>query len=178
MFLTIVLGMSSYVPVWTIQLYATDAGVPERALGFIWAAANYTVAIGSLFSSRVAGFLGLRSLLVLCVGLIGTGFLGMGLTHAVWGFAFYFVLTLMRGLNVPAMHHEEHRQIPSSDRAGFVSLRSLTFRSIFLVLGPLVGYAIDRHGQHPVLIGLGIGFVVFGCAGLALMQRAGVFARG
>lgn len=172
--LTIALGMSSFLPVWTIQLYATDAGLDERWLGLVWAAANYTVAFGSILSTRFAAKLGLGRLLVLCLGLIAVGYGGLGLTHAVWGFAFYFALTLMRGLNTPVLHHAEQRQVPSSDRAGFISLRSLTFRGLFLVIGPLLGFGIDRYGQHAAMLVAGGLIVVAAAAGVLAVQRAGV----
>ena len=171
--LTLALGMSSFVPVWTIQLYATDAGLPAAALGVVWAIANYSVAIASLWSTRLASRIGLARLLTLCVVLIAVAYTGMGLNHALWGFAFYFLLTTMRGLNGPVLHHEEQRRIPSSDRAGFISLRSLTFRCGFLVLGPLVGFSIDRWGQHPVLLALGAGLTLAAATGLWMMRRSG-----
>jgi len=171
--ITIALGMSSFVPVWTIQLYATDAGLPAAALGVVWAIANYSVAVGSLYSTRLSAALGLRRVLMLCIGLIAAAYLGMGLTHAVWGVGFYFLLTIMRGLNGPVLHHEEQRRIPSSDRAGFISLRSLTFRASFLILGPLVGLSIDHWGQHPVLLVLGGVLTLAALQGLRLMSRAG-----
>jgi MFS family permease len=171
--LTIALGMASFVPVWTIQLYATDAGLPAAALGLVWAAANYSVAIASLFSTRIAARVGLARLLSLCVVLIAIAYTGMGLTHAVWGFAFYFLLTTMRGLNGPVLAHEEQRRIPSSDRAGFVSLRSLTFRCGFLVLGPVVGISIDNWGQHPVLLALGVGLTLAAALSLWAVKRTG-----
>ena len=175
--LTIVLGMSSFLPVWTIQLYATDAGLDEKWLGLMWAAANYTVAIGSLLSTRFAARMGLARLLILCVGLMAVGYGGLGLTHAVWGFAFYFSLTLMRGLNTPVLHHAEQRQVPSSDRAGYISLRSLIFRSLFLVLGPLVGFGIDRWGQHAVMLVTGAVIVSVAVLALIGVQRAGVLGK-
>ncbi len=173
--LTITLGMASFVPVWTIQLYATDAGLPLSALGIVWAAANYSVAVGSLYSTRAAFSLGLHRLILLCIVLILIAYAGMGLTHAVWGVGFYFVLTIMRGLFGPALHHEEQRRLPSSDRAGFVSLRSLAFRCSFLVLGPLVGASIDRWGQHPVLLVLGVCLALACGFGLWLMKHSGAF---
>lgn len=109
----------------------------------------------------------------MCIGLVALGYAGMGMTHTVWGVGFYFVLTVMRGLNGPVLHHAEHRRIPSSDRAGFVSLRSLTFRSCFLVLGPVVGAAMDRWGQHPVLLVVGFGLTAAAIYGLRLMDRSG-----
>lgn len=178
MLLTITLGMASFVPVWSIQLYARAAGVPHGWLGPLWATANVIVALGSLVSHRVARAVGLERLLLGCVALVAIGYLGLGASHALWGFAFYFVLTAMRGLFGPALHHEEQRLIDSADRAGVLSLRSLTFRAMFCVLGPLVGVAMDRHGQHAVYLVLGPALAVaaLGCL-VAVAGRRAAAAR-
>lgn len=174
MLLAITLGMSSFIPVWTIQLYATDAGLAASWLGVVWAVANYSVALSSLFATRLETRLGLRWLMVLCLGLIALGYAGMALVPGVLGVAFYFALTTMRGLFGPPLGHAEQRLIPSSDRAGFLSLRSLVFRSLFLVIGPAIGVAMDQHGQRPVLIVLGVLLLVAAGGALALVARAGV----
>jgi hypothetical protein len=97
----------------------------------------------------------------------------MGLTHAVWGVVFYYALTIMRGLYGPSLHHEEQRRVPSSDRAGFISMRSLAFRTSFLVLGPCVGLGIDRYGQHPVLLVVGGFLTVAAATAVWMMYRSG-----
>jgi MFS family permease len=153
--LAVLLSLSSFIPVWLIQLYAQDAGVPVAWLGPIWAAANLFVALGAWASTRVGAALGLMPTLALCIALIATGYAGLGLSTAVFGFAFYFCLTFMRGLWFPVLHHEEQRLIPSSDRAALLSLRSFGFRCAFAVVGPLVGAAVDARGQRPVLLGVG-----------------------
>lgn len=173
MLLTIALGMSSFLPVWTIQLYATDAGLEARWLGLLWATANYSVALGSLFATRLATRFGLVRLLGACALLVALGYAGMGLVHSVWGVLGYLVLTTMRGLFSPPLGHEEQRLIPSTDRAGFLSLRSLVFRASFLVIGPAVGVAIDQNGQHPVLLVAGAALVCAILASLALALRTG-----
>ena len=43
--LTIALGMSSFVPVWLVPLYATGAGVPEAWIGPIWAVVCLTIPV-------------------------------------------------------------------------------------------------------------------------------------
>jgi MFS family permease len=171
--MTIALGMASFIPVWTIQLYATDAGLDASKLGIVWAAANYTVAIASLYSTRLRGAIGLPGLLLICIALVGAGYAGMAWTHTVWGVGFYFLLTLMRGINGPSLNHEEQRHIPSSDRAGFVSLRSLSFRLLFLVIAPLIGASMDSHGQHPVLLVVGGLLVVAACVAYRMMKSSG-----
>ena len=175
MVLTIALGMSSFIPVWTIQLYATDAGMDAAWLGVVWAAANYSVALSSLCATRVCDRIGLSRLLIVCIVLIAVGYAGMGLVHSLWGVGFYLVLTTMRGLFAPPLSHQEQRLIPSADRAGFLSLRSLTFRSCFLVIGPLIGFAIDGYGQHVVLLVVGAVMVTVGLVAMASVRLEGGF---
>jgi len=165
--LSIALGLASFVPVWLIVPYAEAAGVPVPWLGPVWAAANYTVALGSLASAGLVRRVGLFGVLAACLALVGAGYVGLGLSEVVYGFAFYFCLTLMRGLNGPALSHEEQRRIPSRQRAGMLSLRSFAFRLSFMALGPFVGAAVDQHGQRPVLLVLGVGFTAV--CGLALL---------
>jgi MFS family permease len=168
----VVLGLASFVPVWTIQLYALDAGVPEPWMGPLWAVANFTVAIAALLSHRVFGSRPLWLVVGLSAALIFAGYLGLGLHHGLWGFAFYYLLTIMRGLQNPALAHREQQLVPSSDRAGFVSLRSMVFRLGFLAVGPAIGWAVDHHGQHPVMLALAAGFTLASLLTMLLLPRA------
>jgi hypothetical protein len=90
----------------------------------------------------------------------------------MWGVGFYYLLTIMRGLQGPALNHREQQLVPSSDRAGFLSLRSMVFRLGFLVIGPVIGWAVDTQGQHPVMLVLALGFGVAGAAVVAVVRRA------
>lgn len=155
MLLATSLSMTTFVPVWIIVLYATNAGVPLGWVGPLWAAANYSVALGSLASPRVGARLGMGPSLLLCIALGLAGYIGLGLSYALFGFAFYFLLTLMRGLHGGVLHPLEQRLIPSANRAGVLSLRSLLFRAFFFVLGPAVGAGVDRYGEHAVLLVVG-----------------------
>jgi len=165
----VVLGLASFIPVWLVQLYARDAGVPVTWLGPIWAVANYSVAIGSMLSNRIGRRVGLLSALLGCCGLVALGYFGMALTTAWWGFVFYFALNLCRGISAPLLAHAEQQEIPSGDRASLVSMRSLLFRVGFIAIGPAAGALVDLHGQHVVLLGLGIGMVAMALAACAVL---------
>jgi predicted MFS family arabinose efflux permease len=169
---TIVLGLASFIPVWLVPLYATGAGLSDAWIGPIWAVANYTVAAGALMSDGIARWLGLLPALLVCVVLVAAGYAGLGLTHAAYGVAFYFCLTFMRGVFGPALLHQEQRLIPSSDRAGFLSLRGFLFRIGFLALAPIIGRAIDARGQRPVLLVVGAALVVAGVGAWSFLWRA------
>jgi predicted MFS family arabinose efflux permease len=170
---SVVLGLASFVPVWTVQLYAVDSGMPEAWLGPMWAIANFSVALAALLSDRLFGSRSIASLAVVCAVLIIAGYLGLGLSQSMWGVGFYYLLTIMRGLQGPALNHREQQLVPSSDRAGFLSMRSMAFRLAFLVVGPVVGWAVDTQGQRPVMLVMALGFGVAGVLVVGVVRRAG-----
>jgi MFS family permease len=148
----LVLGLATFVPVWIVAIYAEKAGVPIVWIGPIWAAANYTVALGLWLSDRVGEELGLGRALHLCVALLALGFAGLGWSEALFGFVFYYAICLARGLNGPLLGHVQQRLIPSADRASLLSINSLLFRASFFLLGPVIGLGIDRMGEHAMLL--------------------------
>jgi MFS family permease len=156
MLTTVAFGLMSFIPVWLMALYARDAGMPTAWLGPFWAAANYVVALGSLLSDRLGARFGLAITLTGCIALAALSYAGLGLSHGLYGALFYFGLTLARGIHAPLLHHEEQRLVPSSDRAGFLSFRNFLFRGSYVLLGPAIGVAVERYGQHPVLLGCGV----------------------
>jgi MFS family permease len=154
------LGIASFYPVWLIQPYMQQAGVPLTWFGPVWSGANLTVAFFSLTSHRVAGYLGERFMVLLFLVLVTAGYLGLGLAGGVWGFLFYYLLTSMRGLRGPMMLNLTQKECPSANRAGILSLQSLCFRLLFVCSGPLVGMLADRCGVRQTFLYLLIGFIV------------------
>ena len=140
------LGLASFYPVWLIQPYMQQAGVPLTWFGPVWCGANLTVAFFSLTSHRAAAYLGDRFMVLLFLVLVLLGYFGLGVVGGVWGFLFYYLLTSMRGLRGPMMLNLTQKECPSANRAGILSLQSLCFRLLFVCTGPLVGMLADRAG--------------------------------
>lgn len=153
--LAAVLGLSSFFPVWLIQPYMQESGVPLAWFGPVWAGANLTVALFSLASHRTAFHLGERGMVCLFLGLLGAGYLGLSLSGGVWGFLCYYLLTAMRGLSGPMLRHRLQQNSVRSNRASILSLKSLVFRLLFVVSGPLVGHMADTAGLRPTLMLVG-----------------------
>jgi MFS family permease len=154
------LGIASFYPVWLIQPYMQQSGVPLTWFGPVWSGANLTVAFFSLTSHRVAGYLGDRLMVILFLILIVIGYFGLGVIGGLWGFLFYYLLTTMRGLRGPMMLNLTQRECPSANRAGILSLQSLCFRLLFVCSGPLVGMLADRCGVRQTFLSLLVGFIV------------------
>ncbi|XXX79407.1 MFS transporter [Sorangium sp. So ce134] len=149
--LGVAFALASYLPTWLMALYATESGADVAWIGPMWSVASFTTALGAMLSEGAGRRLGMAGMLLACVALVAAGYLGLALSHHAFGFAFYFLLTFVRGLHMPLLHHEEQRLAPDGDRASCVSLRSFLFRFAFVLLAPVVGMGVDRYGQRPVL---------------------------
>jgi MFS family permease len=150
--LAAVLGLSSFFPVWLIQPYMQQSGVPLAWFGPVWAGANLTVALFSLVSHRLTFHLGSRGMALLFLVLIAAGYLGLGLVEGVWGFLFYYLLTAMRGLQGPMLRNQLQIAGQRKNRASLLSLKSLVFRLLFVLSGPVVGHLADTSGLRPTFM--------------------------
>lgn len=150
--LNLVLGLASFYPVWLIQPYMQAGGVPITWFGPVWAVANLSVAVFALASHRSHLKLGNAKMVVVFALLVFSGYLGLGLAGGLWGFAFYYLLTCMRGLRGPMMLNHAQLEIPSANRAGILSLQSLCFRLSFVCTGPLIGMLADRVGVQQTFL--------------------------
>lgn len=158
--LNLVLGLASYYPIWLIQPYMQDGGVPLAWFGPIWAGANLSVALFALISHRSHLKLGDRHMVLLFMLLVVVGYLGLGLIGGLWGFLFYYLVTCMRGLRGPMMLNHAQQEIPSTNRAGILSLQSLCFRLCFVCTGPLIGILADNIGVQQTFLLLSYAFAV------------------
>lgn len=158
--LTTLLGLASFFPVWLIQPTMQQNGVPVSWFGPVWAVANLTVALFSLLSQRAFFYFGERGMGLLLLALVVGGYAGLGMVTTWWGFVFYFLLTAMRGLQGPRMRHHVQNASRRENRASVLSLKSLLFRLIFVVSGPLVGYSADTLGLHATFLLLGALFLL------------------
>jgi len=140
------IGLASFFPVWLVQPYMQQCGVPLTWFGPVWAIANLSVSLGSLLSERTLFIFGGPGTIGVCLLLIVAGYLGLALTSAVWGFAWYFLLTLMRGLQGPLIRQQLQKHSDRRERASIFSLKSLLFRLGFIATAPLVGAVADRAG--------------------------------
>ena len=144
--LAAMLGLASFYPVWLIQPYMQSINVPLVWFGPIWAVANLCVSFGSLLSHRIQYHLGARGTSLLLLSLIAIGYTGLAFNQLIWGFAFYFLLTIMRGIQGPFLRLALQKQSERHERASILSLKSLTFRLGFVITAPLIGMMADRSG--------------------------------
>lgn len=167
------LGLASFYMVWLIQPYMQQCDVPLSWFGPVWAGANVAVAMAATTSHRVHRRVGLQGMVLLFIALILVAYVGMGVTEAMGGFLFYYLLTIMRGLQGPLMRSCLQMESSRVNRASILSLHSLVFRLGFVLTGPVVGWLADTSGLSGTFLILGAFFALtLPAAGMKFLRHA------
>jgi MFS family permease len=147
-----VFGLLAVYVFWIYQKYWELQSIPIESFGYIWAAFALTVSIAARYASALEQRFGTRQLLCL-IGLLPlVGLVGMATSNGWTGVLFGFSIQLARGLSMSLFYEALNRRVPGDFRATVNSLVSLAVRAVFIVTGPLLGYALDRIGVNSTLM--------------------------
>jgi len=149
-----VFGLLALYIFWIYQKYWELQGVPLGYFGYIWAAFALTVSVSARYSSALEQRLGTRRLLCLIAILPLLALVGMAFGAGWLGVMFGFAIQLSRGISMSLFYEALNRRVPGEFRATVNSLVSLGVRAMFIVTGPVLGYALDNQGMRPTLLGL------------------------
>lgn len=155
-----ILGLTSFYPVWLIQPYMQQNGVPLAWFGPIWAGANLTVALFAILSHRAEASFGPRTLCWSFLLLVGIAYLGLGFFQGIGIFLFYYILTMVRGLQGPLVRNSLQQAGERRNRASLLSLKSFCFRLVFVVTAPLLGWLADSTTMESTFLLLGACFIL------------------
>ena len=147
-----VFGLLAIYVFWIYQKYWELQGVPLESFGYIWAGFALAVSVSARFASSLEKRLGTRGLLVLIAIMPLLGLLGMALGGGWMGVAFGLLIQLSRGISMSLFYEALNSRVPGDFRATVNSLVSLGVRAIFIVTGPLLGYALDSLGMQATLL--------------------------
>jgi hypothetical protein len=154
-----VFGLLAIYVFWIYQKYWELQGVPLEAFGYIWAGFALAVSVSARFASGLEKHLGTRGLLILIAIMPLLGLLGMALGGGWMGVAFGLLIQLSRGLSMSLFYEALNSRVPGDFRATVNSLVSLGVRAIFIVTGPVLGYALDSLGMQTTLLILLLVFI-------------------
>lgn len=151
----IIWGLSSFIAIWLFQKYWQENNVPLTYFGIIWAIFNLSVGIVGKQVHSLEKKIGPVPL-IMFLGLAPIcGYFGMGLIGGYFGVALGILFYFSRGVTNVLLKDAINWRTASSYRATTNSLQSFFFRLGFAVVGPGVGYLVDRFGIRFTLITLG-----------------------
>ena len=152
-------GLSTLLAVWAFQGIWKETGVPLVLFGVLWAAYNLVVGLVGRAAHRIEDRLGAAGTVRL-IGLLPiVGYLGMGLCALEFGplaagvgVLFGICFQVGRGLTQVVIKDGLNTRVRTELRATANSISSLGVRLTFAVLGPTLGWLIDRDGYPTALI--------------------------
>ena len=165
-------GAGGLVMFWVNQKYWQASGVPLASFGVLLAVYSLIFGFAGKAAAPGTARFGQRPLLAAAGALPIIACFGMA-SFLGWGGILIGTLGQVgRGLGAVLFLNALNEKISSAFRATVISLANLGTRGSFALLGPLVGYGIDRWGVPSVLWAMGslfsIGFV---CLLLPLIIR-------
>jgi MFS family permease len=149
-----VFGLLSLYIFWVYQKYWELQGIPTDQFGYIWAAFALTISVAARYSGELERKLGHRNLLILVAVLPIVGLFGMVFASGWVGVMFGFAIQASRGISMTVFYEALNRRVSGDFRATVNSLASLGVRGVFIVTGPVLGYALDTQGMTNTLLGL------------------------
>jgi hypothetical protein len=168
-------GTGRLVMFWVNQKYWQESGVPLASFGVLLA--GYGLISGLAGRSAALGErrYGRRPLLAAVGVLPIIAYFGMASFLGWGGILLGILFPVGRGLGEVLFLKALNERISSASRATVISMAQLGIRASFCLLGPLVGYGIDRWGLPSVLSALGILFsIAFVFLLLPLVLRKGL----
>jgi len=139
-------SLCTFVVVWIFQKYWEVSGIEIRYFGYIWALYNLAIGIVGKQVHWLEHKFGATPLLLGLSILPLIGFFGMSYSTGIIGVVIGLSFQVSRGITQVILRDALNWRIPSEFRATANSLSSLFMRGSFGLIGPLIGYTIDKKG--------------------------------
>tara|TARA_R110000824_G_scaffold279180_1_gene467365 strand:+ start:491 stop:1720 length:1230 start_codon:yes stop_codon:yes gene_type:complete len=155
----IVFGLAALFGFWLIQPYWALQGVPLTWFGLIWAGHCIVRALVAHYAHQIEQSFGWGRIFIFTAALPFVAYLVMALVGGPVGIFFGLAFPLCRGLNMVIFYDALNKRLDAEFRATVNSLVSLGMRSIFIVVGPILGYLVDNFGVNICLLVLAAWFL-------------------
>lgn len=164
--------------VWLFQKYWYDIKIPMIYFGFLWALTNLVVSFTSRHAHKVEKLWGSSTVIMIIGGLPIIGYLGISLIDHYVGVLACLLFKVCRGWGQVIFRDALNKRVTGDFRATANSVTQMGVRIIFIIMGPLLGFFIDRDGlQSATLLMVIFYLFVFIFAVLPLLREKENFIR-
>lgn len=166
------------IAVWLFQQYWKDIQIPMVYFGFLWALTNLTVSFTSRHAHKIEKFWGSTTVIMILGALPVAGYLGITLIDTYLGVLACLLFKICRGWGQVIFRDALNKRVTGDFRATANSVTQMGVRILFIIMGPLLGYLIDRYGlQEATALMTGFYGLVFIFAILPLLRERGNFIK-
>lgn len=149
-------GLGTLTMAWIVQLYLEEGlHFSYGWIGISTATLNLIVALFAALAFYLSRKINNKSLQLGILFFIPAGFFLTGILNSYVSLVVLVLFYIVRGVATPVLKNYINIHATSTDRATIFSVRSLVIRIMFVLLGPLCGWLIDRHGYPSMFITMG-----------------------
>ncbi len=156
----VIWSLSTMSAVWLIQKHLSDEKVSMFLMGMTWALFSILAAIFSSLSPKIEKKLGIKKCLTLSSLLIVAGYFSLAFFPFTISFFAASLFYISRGIMSVIYKEEFNNLVPEEFRATANSIFSLAFRFSFMIIGPCLGFTIDKYGLKYLFLFLSIIFTL------------------
>ena len=165
------ISTSTLAFVWFMQPYWQLVDIPIIWFGVLWAVLNVSIGIFAPLAHKFEEVFGLRKALISLVVLVAIAYMILGLYPTLVAVPAILIFYFVRAVQQPILRDYVHKIIDSDIRATVLSIKNLVGRLIFVVIGPILGYASDALTLPSALIISSITFFILGVIPLFFLHK-------
>lgn len=143
------------------QQYYYEMGYNKIQISLILLVVGCVSCVGAVMSEKLSEKIGKRTAQIGAF-VIAAAFLAYGLHNLFVSVAAFSAAGFFDAALYPLQSQQLNGLIPSEQRATLISVNSMFFSIVMILLFPLVGMLADWYGLTTVLMGVGVLLIVFG----------------
>lgn len=166
-----IIGTATLTMAWFVQPVFELIGLPLSFFGILWTLLNGIVGVFALIAYKTERFLGKKNMLIVITLCIPAGYILVSLFDSYWTLLFIVFFYMIRGVATPVLKDYINKLTSSEIRATVLSVRNFIIRSLFVFIGPFLGWYTDNYSLQKALLLGGIFFFIISMILLFLMLK-------
>lgn len=138
--------LSTMIWVWISQPYFEHLNLPLIWFWILRGVWNISVWLFALLSHKLESLISEKNLLIWLPILVICSYVILWTFPSILLLWLMFIFYATRGILSVVYQDIINRNVSSKDRATILSIKSLLFRFVFMICGPLIGWVIDSYG--------------------------------
>ncbi len=166
-----VIGASTLVMAWFVQPYFKLIDLPLSMYGILWTFLNLVVGFAAMYAHMLEEIMKPRKIFIFIAILIPLGYIIVSQIDTYSGIVILFGFYIVRGVATPVLKDYINRLTDSNIRATVLSVRNFVIRIFFAIIGPFIGWYIDKYTLSEALLVSGLTFLFLAIITLILQLR-------
>jgi MFS family permease len=166
-----VIGASTLTMAWFVQPYFNLIDIPLSMYGILWTFLNLVVGFAAMYAHMLEHIMKPRKIFIYIAIFIPLGYVIISQINSYAGIIVLFGFYLVRGIATPVLKDYINKLTTSNIRATVLSVRNFVIRIFFAIIGPFVGWYMDKYTLSEALLVSGLIFLFLAIVTLIMQLK-------